>query len=74
MKNQNIKSIAIVDDGCAVNAETVHGRFPVEPLSTISNFGFLFIIIYWTWKTKFRISVATDEFCSDFADLKVSNF
>ena len=55
MQSNNIKSALTVDDGCAVNAETVHGRFPVEPLNAISNFGFLFIIIYWTWKTKFRI-------------------
>ena len=52
---KNSKSTIVVDDGCAINAETVLGRFPVEPLNTFSNFGFLFIIVYWIWKTKFKI-------------------
>jgi hypothetical protein len=52
---KNSESTMVVYDGCAVNAETAPARFPVEPLNTFSNFGFLFIIVYWVWKTKFRI-------------------
>ncbi len=30
--------------------ETVMGRFPVEPWNTASNFLFLALILYWTWR------------------------
>lgn len=47
----------IMNDGFPKHAETVPGRFPVEPLNAVSNIAFLFILCYWTWKTKFRIRI-----------------
>lgn len=44
-----------VPDGLPKNAETVLGRFPAEPFNAVSNLAFLAIIVYWTWKTRFRI-------------------
>ncbi|MAN59869.1 MAG: hypothetical protein CMC08_08560 [Flavobacteriaceae bacterium] len=38
------------NDGGPIYAETVAGRFPVEPYNTYSNFLFLFIIIYFSWR------------------------
>ena len=55
LNQKTVETLRVAGDGCAVNAETVPGRFPVEPFNAISNFAFLAIIIYWTWKTKFRI-------------------
>ncbi len=39
------------NDHGPVYAETLAGRFPVEPWSTYSNLIFLLVIIYWAWKT-----------------------
>lgn len=50
-------SCEVLVDGCTPNAETLLGRFPVEPLNTLTSFGFLFIIIYWTFKTKLKIKL-----------------
>jgi len=40
---------AILDHG-PVYAETIVGRFPVEPFNTLSNIGFLIILVYWGMK------------------------
>ncbi len=44
-----------ITDGGPIYAETVAGRFPVEPINTISNFIFLFIVIYWAWRTRMNM-------------------
>ena len=46
----------LAKDGLSVNAETVPGRFPVEPLNTVSNIVFLVFLIYWIKKTGFKFS------------------
>ncbi|OGV37034.1 MAG: hypothetical protein A2X48_04265 [Lentisphaerae bacterium GWF2_49_21] len=48
-------AISEITDGGPIYTETVAGRFPVEPINTISNFIFLFIIIYWAYKTRMNI-------------------
>jgi hypothetical protein len=55
--NNEEYSCEVLADGCTPNAETILGRFPVEPINTLTSFGFLFIIIYWTFKTKFKITL-----------------
>ena len=52
-----MEKVILAKDGCAVTAETVQGRFPVEPLNTVSNLLLLFILIYWMRKVKFRFEV-----------------
>jgi hypothetical protein len=44
-----------ITDGGPIYTETLAGRFPVEPCNTMSNFIFLFIIIYWVLKTRMNI-------------------
>lgn len=50
-----VKSVAEISDGGPLYAETLAGRFPVEPCNTISNLVFLAIIIYWACKTRMNI-------------------
>jgi len=49
-------NLILEQDGCCVNAETVPGRFPVEPLNTVSNIVFLVLLIYWLKKVGFKYS------------------
>ena len=44
-------------DKCGFYAETNLQNFPVEPISALSNIIFLFILIYWIWKTKCKIKL-----------------
>ena len=52
----NMEELILEQDGCSVNAETVPGRFPVEPLNTVSNIVFLVLLIYWLKKVGFKYS------------------
>ena len=54
------KPLEIVEkakDGYIINAETDVSSFPAEPFNTFSSFIFLFLVIYWIRKTKFRIKL-----------------
>ena len=42
-------------DGLAPYAETVAGRFPVEPLNTISCLAFVAVAVYWAYRTRLNI-------------------
>ncbi len=48
-------AVSEIADSGPIYSETVAGRFPVEPINTISNFIFLFIIIYWAWRTRMNM-------------------
>jgi hemolysin III len=49
-----MEKIILAKDGCAVNAETDYGTFPVEPLNAVSNLFFLVVIFYAVKKVGFR--------------------
>jgi len=48
-------TILKMPDGGAYNAETVPGRFPVEPLNAVTNALFLVLVVYWLRKTSFNL-------------------
>lgn len=51
-----MEKVILEQDGCRLNAETELGRFPVEPLNTVSNMVFLFLLVYWARKVGFKYS------------------
>ncbi|MCK5844539.1 MAG: hypothetical protein KAG97_07520, partial [Victivallales bacterium] len=52
----NAGIILKMPDGGAYNAETVPGRFPVEPLNALTNTLFLLLVVYWLRKTWFNLA------------------
>ena len=42
-------------DGGPTYKETDLTRFPVEPFNTFSSLLFLFLVVYWAWKTKLNV-------------------
>jgi hemolysin III len=49
-----MEKIILAKDGCAINAETDYGTFPVEPLNAVSNLVFIVIIFHIVKKVGFR--------------------
>lgn len=49
---EQIKALQLPNDFGPLYAETKFGRFPVEPLNTISNLPFLVMLVYWFRKLK----------------------
>ena len=45
----------LLRDGLKPYAETVPGRFPVEPFNAVSSLAFLVVAIYWARKTRMKI-------------------
>jgi hemolysin III len=46
----------LLSDGLAPNAETIQGRFPVEPLNAVTSLAFLVVAIYWARRTRMKLS------------------
>ncbi len=44
-----------MSDGLTPYAETVVGRFPVEPLNTVSCLAFILVALYWAYRTRLNI-------------------